>query len=139
VTEESTIPDRVGLVRQAVQALDSGDLDLAASFFTSDWRGKNPATAVTDNSYVGSAGVREWYSDMFDAFGEGARFKVEQIIAEHNDFVVGRVAIVGYGARSGAPLYLPWITVWWFSDDKIVRAAGYNSRCEALHAAGLEA
>jgi hypothetical protein len=40
----------------------------------------------------------EWFNDMSEAFAEGARYELEKIIAERDDFVVGRMAFVGTGA-----------------------------------------
>lgn len=99
---------------------------------------ENTATAVTDKTYRGAAGVREWISDFFDAFDEGAHHEIEEIVADGDDFVVSVVRIVGRGARSGAPLTLRWVNVTWFHQDKMVRAVGYLSRREALKAVGLE-
>ena len=138
MSEESTTPDLVELVREAAQAMNRGDLDLAISFWNADCRVENAATAVTDNRCVGWAGLRKWYSDIFDAFAEGARFEVEEILAITENFVVARVAIVGQGVRSGAPLQFRYTNVYWFSDGKITRGVGYNSRREALSAVGLE-
>jgi ketosteroid isomerase-like protein len=102
-----------------------------------NFRLENVVTAVTDRTYHGVAGVREWMRETFDGFEEGARYEVEKILADGDDFVVGRVAIVGSGARSGAPLQLRWTNVFWFQGGKATRGAGYATRREALKAVGL--
>ena len=86
----------------------------------------------------GVAGVREWIRDAFDVLAEGTRFMVEEIIADGDEFVIGRVALVGSGALSGAPVHLRWISVGWFSDGKATCCVGYASRREAFKAVGLE-
>ena len=103
-----------------------------------EYRVEAVVTAVTDKTYYGTAGCVEWFNDLSDAFAEGVRYEVEAIIAHGDDFVVGRVAFVGTGARSGAPLRLRWITVTWFHDGKATRSAGYANRHDALKAVGLE-
>lgn len=102
-----------------------------------DFRIDNTPTAITDKTYQGVAGCLEWREDMSDGFADGARYGVEAILADPDDFVVGRVAIVGTGARSGAPLHLRWTAVMWFRDGKATHAAGYANRRQALESVGL--
>jgi ketosteroid isomerase-like protein len=97
-----------------------------------EFRMENIVTAVSDKAYRGVAGVREWISDTFDVLAEGTRLVVEEIIADADEFVVGRVALVGGGARSGAPLHLRWISVGWFGDGKATRCVGCASRRDVL-------
>ena len=103
-----------------------------------DFRMENAATAVTDKTYAGPPGVSEWSNDFLEAFQTCARYEVEKLIADGDDFVVARVALVGTGARSEAALRLAWIAVMWFSDGKATRAVGYLNRSDALQAVGLE-
>jgi hypothetical protein len=67
-----------------------------------DYRIENIVTAVTDKTYYGVAGCLEWFDEMSEAFAAGARYEAEAIIADGEDFVVGRMAFVGTGARSAA-------------------------------------
>jgi hypothetical protein len=53
---------------------------------------------VTDKTYYGPAGCLEWLDDMSEAFSEGARYEIEAIIADSDDFVVSRIAFVRSGA-----------------------------------------
>ncbi|HEY4451767.1 MAG TPA: nuclear transport factor 2 family protein [Solirubrobacteraceae bacterium] len=128
----------VELHRRGVAALDARELsdELFEELCAPDFRMENTSTAVTDKTYRGLDGVREWIGDFFDAFDEEARHEVEEILADGEDFVVSVVRIVGRGARSGAPLTLRWVNVTWFHDDRMVRAVGYLSRREALAAVG---
>jgi ketosteroid isomerase-like protein len=98
---------------------------------------ENVVTAISDKTYHGASGIREWFNDSFDGV-EGARFQLEHVIADGANFVVARTAISGMGARSGAPLHLAWISVVWFADGKITRTTGYTNRHDALKAVGLE-
>jgi ketosteroid isomerase-like protein len=97
----------------------------------------NAVTAVTDKSYEGAAGVVEWTADVFEAFDRGARFEIEQVVAEGPDFVVTVNRIDGTGARSGAPLLFRWASVFWLRDGRVARVVGYLRRREALEAVGL--
>jgi hypothetical protein len=51
---------------------------------------------------------------------------------------VGRQALIGTGANSGAPLRVRWIPVMWFEDGKASRTVDYHARKEALKALGLD-
>jgi hypothetical protein len=98
----------------------------------------NATTAVTDKTYYGLEGCLEWRADLAEGFAPGVRHEVEEILADTDDFVVGRQALIGTGANSGARLHLRWVTVMWFKDGKATRTVGYNTRREALQALGLE-
>jgi ketosteroid isomerase-like protein len=125
----------VEVYRRISAAFDAREVPEA--LLAPEFRMENIVTAVSDKTYRGVAGVREWISDTFDVLAEGTRLVVEEIIADGDEFVVGRVALVGSGARSGAPLHLRWISVGWFSDGKATRCVGYASRRDALKAVGL--
>jgi ketosteroid isomerase-like protein len=97
----------------------------------------NASTAVTDKTYHGGPGVLEWATDMFEAFDESARFEIEHVLADGEDFAVTMNRIAGTGVRSGAPLVLRWPAVFWCQDGKLVRVVGYLRRREALRAVGM--
>ena len=132
--------ENVELLRRVTRIFNAaqGDESLFAPVLAPGFRIDNIVTAVTDKTYHGAAGCIEWFGDMADAFEEGARYEIEAIIADRDDFVVARFAFLGVGVRSGAPLHLRWIGVTWSRDGKLTRAAGYANRHEALKAVGLE-
>lgn len=127
--------ENVEIYRRITAAFDAREVPEA--LLAPEFRMENIVTAVSDKTYWGVAGVREWISEAFDVLAEGTRLVVEEIIADGDEFVVGRVALVGSGTHSGAPLHLRWISVGWFSDGKATRNAGYATRHEALKAVGL--
>ena len=103
------------------------------------FRMENRVTAVTDHTYHGADGWREWMGDLFDVFAAGARYEVEEILAAGEDYVAAILCVSGLGVRSGLPLSFRWASVTWFRDGKAVRAVGYADRAEALEAVGLAA
>lgn len=121
----------------AMNAREFSD-DLAEELLAPGFRMENTSTAVTDKTYVGAEGVREWVKDMFEAFDDDSQYETEEILADGEDFVVARNRIIGHGAVSGAPVTLRWVSVVWFQDGKITRTAGFLRRREAFKAAGLE-
>jgi ketosteroid isomerase-like protein len=102
-----------------------------------DFSMENVATAVTDRTYLGAEGVREWISDFFDVLEDGEH--VAEPIATGDDFVVAKLGFVGRGAASGAPVDLRFYGVVWIRDGKLTRAVGYATRREAFKAVGLSA
>jgi ketosteroid isomerase-like protein len=111
--------------------------DAAERLLAPGFRMENLATALTEKTYHGAAGAREWMRDTFEVVDESARYEVEEILADGKDFVVARVGIVGHGARSAVPVTMRWVNVTWFQDGKMTRTAGYLRRREALAAVGL--
>jgi len=98
----------------------------------------NAETAVTDKAYAGAPGVIEWTHDIFEAFDAAARFEIERVVADSDEFVVTVNRIAGVGVRSRAPLLFRWAAVFWVRDGKLARVVGYLRRGEALKAVGLE-
>jgi ketosteroid isomerase-like protein len=101
-----------------------------------DVRLENVTTAVTDRTYRGTEGVRQWISDFFDVLDEDARYEGE-VIEAGDDYVVVKVRFVGRGFVSGAPVEMRYYGVAWIRDGKITRAVGYPNRRQALEAVGL--
>src|ERR1035441_9599008 len=100
--------------------------EIAEELIAPDCRIVNISTPVTDNTYSGVAGMREWLSDTFDGLDEGTRWKVEEIVADGDDFVVARMSLVGHGASSGAPVVLRWVHVIRFQHGRMSWGGGYT-------------
>ncbi len=132
--------ENIELHERAIETLNARALseELAAETLAPGFRIENAATAVTDKTYFGAEGVREWFRDIFEGLDEDARYETEEIIADSEDFVVARVRLVGRGAHSGAPVELRWVSVTWYEGGRATRSVGYLRRREALEAVGLE-
>jgi ketosteroid isomerase-like protein len=130
--------ENINLGERLVAAVNAGALSdaLAEQLLTPDFRIDNASTAVTDKTYYGAAGMREWARDFFEAFDGDAHWGLETV-AHGDDYLVSMNRLVGHGAASGAPLELRWAGVSWFRDGKVARATGYARRREALEAVGL--
>jgi ketosteroid isomerase-like protein len=132
--------ENVALYERVMAALNRREIsdEVAEEMLAPDFRIENVDTAITAKTYHGAPGVREWIADTFDGLDPDARFQIDEILADGDDFVVGRVRIVGQGARSGMPMDLRWVAVLWFHDGRATRGRGYPRRREALKAVGLE-
>jgi ketosteroid isomerase-like protein len=131
--------ENVALYELFIAGLDTREIsdEVAEEMLAPDFRIENVDTAITAKTYHGAPGVREWIADTFDGLDPDARFQIDEILADGDDFVVGRVRIVGQGARSGMPMDLRWVAVLWFHDGKATHGQGYPRRREALKAVGL--
>jgi ketosteroid isomerase-like protein len=129
--------DRAGRLIAAMNAREISD-QLADELLAPRYRIENASSAVSDNTYHGIDGVREWIRERFEAFDDAARFEVAETLAHGDDFVVSRLRLVGHGALSGAPLVFGWVDVTWFEDGKMTRSTGHNRRRDALKAVGQE-
>jgi len=116
---------------EAIEAREAPDGLLAPEF-----RIENVATAVTDQTYHGYDGFRQWRQDLFEAFSDDSRFEYD-VVASTADYDVAKVRIVGEGAGSRVPVDLRWAAVFRTRSGCITRVAGYATVAEALEAVGL--
>lgn len=131
--------ENIALHERGTAAINGAITDeLAAEILAPGYRIENAATAVTDKTYYGAEGVREWARDIFEGMDEGSRYETKEILADGEDYVVARVRLVGHGIRSGAPVTLRWVSVTWYEGGKATRSVGFLRRHEALKAVGLE-
>jgi ketosteroid isomerase-like protein len=86
-------------------------------------------------AYRGRAGVERWLRDWGDAWAEWS-IEPEEFI-DGGDCVVVVVRMHAKGMGSGIELDRRDAVVYRFRDDKIARADYYNSKEQALEAAGL--
>jgi ketosteroid isomerase-like protein len=85
-------------------------------------------------SYRGYAGMRRYYADREDAFGEG---QVHVLGTEPvgEDAVVVHVLSTGIGRVSGASLEQELWMAMWLRNERVVRWHAFPSRVEAMEAA----
>ena len=123
----------IELQRRVVAAVNAREVPeeiLAPGFWM-----ENRASSVTDYTYHGAAGWRDWMNDIFEEFAPNARYQLDDILATGEDFVIAAFCIAGRSARSGEPLEFRWTGVTWFRDAHAIRAVGYANRGEAFAAA----
>jgi len=85
------------------------------------YHGKEATTAL----------LRKWVGSWSDF-----DFEVEEIIDAGTSLVLA-IKESGHGISSGLPMENHYAMVWQFLSDRIVRATTYNTKNEALEAAGL--
>jgi ketosteroid isomerase-like protein len=127
--------DKLEAARALFEAANVGEPP--RELIADDVRIENASTAVTDAVYEGYEGVRQWRRDLIDVLEPGFRFELDDVIEAGNDRVVLFHRLTGVGKSSQAPMELRWASVCWFRDGKLAHAVGFNTKREALEAAGL--
>jgi ketosteroid isomerase-like protein len=134
LTALPTVPvdDKIRILDAGVEAMNAREVNEA--LLTDDFEIVNASTAVTDKTYRGASGAREWLHDFFDVLDENARYEILEIVEAGDDYLVVRNRLVGMGSASGVPFDMEWCSAWWFRDGRAARTVGYNSRRAALAA-----
>lgn len=130
-------PNNVDIVREAYDAVNLGDLDMAVSRIAPDMEyvasGTVPgATGV----FMGPEGVKEFIAGLYEEFDE-PRADVSELLDAGDQVVVSATAR-GRGKLSGVETTWDTWQLWTVRDGKLVRGQGFTSREEALAAAGLD-
>lgn len=130
-------PNNVDLVREAYDAVNRGDLDMAVSCIAPDMEyvasGAVPgATGV----FMGPEGVKEFIAGLYEEFDE-PRADVSELLGAGDQVLVSATAR-GRGKLSGVETTWDTWQLWTVRDGKLVRGQGFTSREEALAAARLD-
>lgn len=130
-------PNNVDIVREAYDAVNRGDLDMAVSCIAPDMEyvasGAVPgATGV----FMGPEGVKEFIAGLYEEFDE-PRADVSELLDAGDQVLVSATAR-GRGKLSGVETTWDTWQLWTVRNDKLVRGQGFTSREEALAAAGLD-
>jgi ketosteroid isomerase-like protein len=128
--------ENVEIVRRAHEAFNQRDLDAVAELIEADWvmdwsRSIGPRRGV----YRGRAGVEEWIAGIAEAFDGFEILPLEYI--EAGDEIVVPTQVKGRGRGSGVVVDAAAATVWELERGKVVKLTLYQSKDEALEAAGL--
>ena len=107
-------------------------LDLAAEDVVLDWSNSiGPFKGV----YPGRAGITEWFSSFIEAWEEFSWTPQEFIeLDDDRMIVVNRLRMRGKG--SGVDVEATGAQLWTFRDGKPIRIKVFQSRSDALEAAG---
>jgi ketosteroid isomerase-like protein len=128
--------ENVEIVRRAYEAFNLVDLDalaeLAEADVVMDWsRSIGPQRGV----YRGLAGVEAWIAAISEAFASFEILPLEYIGA--GDRIVVPARVKGQGRGSGIVVDAEGVTLWELERGRVVRLTLYETKKEALEAAGL--
>jgi uncharacterized protein len=128
--------ENVEIVRSVYEAANRGDRERTLGFLHPDIVIDATRRVFNPTTYVGMDGVRRFFADMDEIWGEFGLELVELIDAGNRVVVIGR--LVGTGKASGVRVDQPIAGIWTVRDDRVVRVEmGYTERDQALEAVGL--
>jgi len=130
--------ENVELVRIGVDAANREDIATLIALAHPDIEFVALIADVEGRTYHGYDGIRQYFVDMHDAWTE-SEYEVEDLIDAGSDHVVALVRWRAAGRTSGIQVDAPLASVHSFRDGRVYRMAVFQSRAEALKAAGLEA
>ena len=93
---------------------------------------------VIETVYRGHEGLRRWWEDLAEAFGD-FRIVLEEALEVDEERVLTTQRFVGRFRATEIPFDGPWASILWVRDGRIVRAQGHLSKRRAMRAAGLDA
>jgi ketosteroid isomerase-like protein len=126
----------VDLHRRAVEAFNRHDADAAAALGDPEIEFHSPMTTPGGEVYRGRDGVRRWFRDLEEVWGEELRLEPEA------DFDVGEQTMSfhvlrGRGRQSGAQVAMPGAAVARWQNGLAVYWRIYASREDALTDLGV--
>ena len=131
MSEESTTPDPVELVRRFNEAASRLDFDAMVSFYAPDavWEGR--ASGMT---FEGRTAIRGFWEDVTVAYEE-FEWRSEEILDLGNGVVFGvnRASGRPVGSTGRVELHVAFVAVW--EEGLVVRVTAYSDPDEARAAA----
>jgi ketosteroid isomerase-like protein len=130
--------ENVELAREAIDALNRGDLDTWLAFLSPDvvWEAL-PGVPGIGELYRGRAEVRGWIEELWEVAEGVVHTEIEQITDLGKDRVFLALVLTARGRGSGVPFEMPTWSVIWYREGLVTRRQVFWTRDEALEAAGL--
>jgi ketosteroid isomerase-like protein len=130
--------ENVELARDAIDALNRGDLDAWLAFLSPDvvWEAL-PGVPGIGELYRGRAEVRGWIEELWEVAEGVVHTEIEQITDLGEDRVFLALALTARGRGSGVPFEMPTWSVIWYREGLVTRRQVFWTRDEALEVAGL--
>ena len=113
----------------------AGSGQVPESLLAVDFVMKNRASSITDYTYRGPSGWRDWTKDLFEEFCSEPKLTIERIVAADDAVVVATYCVAGTSVHNDAPVEFRWSGVTWFADRQATRSIGCTSPEEALEIA----
>jgi ketosteroid isomerase-like protein len=125
-----------GLIDQILQALNARDVDRLMALLDPEIEFYSRLLQVDGRSYQGEEGMRRFLAEVDEAF-EGAHWALDEITGGAGDDLVVVLRQTMRGRTSQAPLDLPSFQAWKFRNGRPWHVAVYETREDAVEAAGL--
>jgi ketosteroid isomerase-like protein len=122
------------IVLRAFEELRKGDFEGGA--WDPNVEVVNAAGWVIETTYRGHTGLRRWWEDLAEAFGD-FDLELDETLEVDDERVLTTQRFVGHFRATEIPFDGLWASILWVKDGKVVRAEGYLSKRRAMRAAGL--
>jgi ketosteroid isomerase-like protein len=131
MSEESTTPDLVGLMRRWIEAADRRDVDVAGSFYAPDAVYESVGMGA---SFEGVAAIREFLGDFVGAYDEFG-VEAEEVLDLGNGVTLAVVDQKGRPHGSSGEVQMRYAAVAIWVEGTIERFTSYTNVDEARDAA----
>jgi ketosteroid isomerase-like protein len=128
--------ENLEVVRRAFENIRSGEYEGGA--WDPEVEVLNAAGWVIESSYRGHAGLRQWWDDLAEAFGDFG-IELEDVMEVDEERVLTTQRFIGHFRATEIPFDGAWASILWIRDGRVVRAEGHMSKRRAMRAAGLAA
>jgi ketosteroid isomerase-like protein len=125
----------VELVRRSYETFQSGDIEAALQFFDPEGEFVSRFGAMEGRTYKGHNGIRQYLSDIDEAWESYDR-ELENLI-DGGDRVLAVINIEAVSKGTGVRLQDRIGLGYWLRDGRIVRMVSYPSVDQALQAMGI--
>jgi ketosteroid isomerase-like protein len=123
--------ENVEVVRIFTEAFNAGDIDAVVACCDPNVEFHSTFAAVGGGVYRGHDGIRRWYLDLQEIWGEELRSDLETLFDVGESMLVFTV-LRGRGQQSGVDVELPAAMVARLRDGLLVNLKGYSHREDAL-------
>ncbi len=123
------------LVRNLYSAFNRGDIEPVVSTLDPEIEFRELESLPGAETYHGRDGFRRFVAKLADAF-PNLRYEVQEMIPAGEQVVVVLEAS-GTGRESGVDVHVSFASLWALRDGRLVRHVAFDSRGDALEAAGL--
>jgi ketosteroid isomerase-like protein len=124
--------ENLEIVRRAIAELGGDSFE----FWDPEVEIVNAADWVIETDYHGHEGVKRWWIDLAEAFGEFSMELVD-VIELDSGRVLTTQRLKGRFRTTEIPMDGEWASILDIRHGRVVRAQGYLSKRRALRAAGL--
>ena len=129
--------ENVEVVRRIVREINRGDIDSASDLATVDCEldfsnSRGPESGV----YRGRDQTRQFFNAFMEAWAS-LRWELEEVIELEGDRALTASQLQMRGHGSGVEVSVKGASVWTIRDGKVAAQTLYQSKAEALEAAGL--
>jgi ketosteroid isomerase-like protein len=117
--------ENLEVVRRAFEDIRSGEYEGGA--WDPDVEVVNAAGWVIETSYRGHAGLRQWWDDLAEAFGDFG-LELDDVMEVDEERVLTTQRFVGHFRATEIPFDGAWASILWIRDGRVVRAEGHLSK-----------